>query len=381
MNSHKKNIRNLILVIIALLLISVICYASLIYTTSVKLEKAERVKYLAATESVTNSSNNTSSGTTTTTSTESSNANLSMLGIRPTEYDFTGFKIGTTTYEVTVPYDVEEVEVYGTAQDSNAEVSGLGTQTLEEGLNKLSVVVTAQDGTQKTYTINVTRGESTSSSTTTETTEEVGDGLASLTIGDLELSPTFSTSVYEYTAKYIGEETQIDVEATATDSEYIVEITGNDDLQEGENIITILVTDEDGENVATYQVTVNKSLIDEEAIAREQEEQRRQEEQKNMIIIGVAVAVIVLIIIISLIVRHRKNKAWAEEYTVPYSGLNDDDYENDNDDYEEDDVDSDEETGTWTKEAARKQFLDDYDNSYHDQERASRKKHRGKRFK
>ena len=110
-----------------------------------------------------------------------------------------------------------------------------------------------------------------------------------------------------------------------------------------------------------------------------------------MIIIGAAVGVIVLIIIIALIATHRRNKAWAEEYTVPFSGINDDDFIDDDEpeekkqpkrkknDKEENINDEDE---VWTKEKARKQFLDDYDNStYHDQERASRKKHRGKRFK
>ena len=399
MDSHKKNIKNLILFIIAMLLISVTFYSGVIYTTSSKLEKAERIKCLAATENATNrsntsnstnsssnSSNNTSSATTQ--SEESSNANLKMLGIRPTEYDFTGFKSGTTTYEVTVPADVDEVEVYGTAQDSNAKVSGLGTKKLEDGMNDLSIVVTAEDGTEKIYTIQVTRESAESSSE--EGTEVPGEGLESLKIGDLELTPAFSTDVYEYTAKYIGEGTEVDVEATATNPEYTVEITGNTGLKEGENIVTILVTDADGENVATYQVTVNKSLVDEEAIAREQEEARQREEQRRMIIIGSVVGVVVLIIIIALIIRHRRNKAWAEEYTVPFSGLNDDDddfvddKELEEKDEEIDDMnnlDNDEEV--WTKEKARKQFLDDYDNSnmYHDQERASKRKHKGKRFK
>ena len=403
MNSYKKNIKNLILFIIAMLLISVTFYAGVIYTTSSKLEKAERIKCLAATENTTNRSNtsnstNSSSSSSSNTSSnttqeqESSNANLKMLGIRPTEYDFSGFKSGTTTYKVTVPSDVEEVEVYGTAQDSNAKVSGLGTKKLEEGMNDLSIVVTAEDGTEKIYTIQVTR-ESIESSNE-EATEVPGEGLESLKIGDLELSPAFSINVYEYTAKYIGEGTKVDVEATATNPEYTVEITGNDGLKEGENIITILVTDADGENVATYQVTVNKSLVDEEAIAREQEEARQKEEQRKMIIIGVAVGVVALIIIIALIVRHKRNKAWAEEYTVPFSGLDEDDeFLNDkkyqreqesNEEQEQSDntVNVDDEE-VWTKEKARKQFLDDYDNSnmYHDQERASKRKHKGKRFK
>ncbi len=412
MDSHKKNIRNLILFIIAVFLISVTCYAGAIVTTSAKLEKAEKIKYLAATENTTNRSNtssssnstssssNTSSTKSTSQSTKSSNANLKMLGIRPSQYDFSGFKSGTTTYDVTVPADVEEVEVYGTAQDSNAKVSGLGTKTLEEGLNDLSIVVTAEDGTEKLYTINVTRGGSEGSDSTEGGTETSEDGLSALTIGDLELSPAFSTSVYEYTAKYIGEGKELEVNATPTDSDYTVEVTGNDNLQEGENTITILVTDADGENIATYQVTVDKSLVNEEAIAREQEEARKQEEQKKMIIIGAAAGVIILIIIIALIARHRRNKAWAEEYTVPFSGINndEDDFIDDDEEQEEpkplrkekkkkeskkeneEDIDNDGEV--WTKEKARKEFLADYDNNtYHDQERASKRKHKGKRFK
>ena len=384
MDYQKRNIRNLILFIIAVLLISVTCYAGLITTTTSKLEKAERVQCLAVTENTTNRSNTTNSSSNNNTSSsssqasESSNANLSMLGIRPSQYDFSGFKSGTTTYDVTVPADVEEVEVYGTAQDSNAKVIGIGTKKVEEGLNDLSIVVTAEDGTEKIYTINVTRGESNSSSTTG--TEVSGDGLESLTIGDLELSPAFSTGVYEYTAKYIGEGTELNVDAIATNPDYTVEITGNNNLQEGENLITILVTDSDGENVATYQVTVTKSLVDEEAIARQQEEARKQEEQRKMLIMGIAAGVIVLIIIIALIIRHRKNKAWAEEYTMPFSGLNNGDDFIEDDEEEQDSNKNDDKV--WTKEEARKQFLHDYDNSvYHDQERASKRKHKGKRFK
>ena len=379
-----RNIKNLILFGITALLISTICYLGVVCTTFTKLAKIEENNYLAEPENeveekTTNSSSNTNTTSSTKETEKSSNANLKMLGIRPTEYDFTGFKSGTTTYDVTVPQDVEEIEVYGTAQDSKAKVSGLGTKKIEEGLNDLSIVVTAEDGTEKIYTINLTRGGSGSSG---EETEDDGaavqnSGLSSLKIGDLQLTPEFNTTVYEYTAKYIGEEKTLNVEAKTTNEDYKVDIMGNDNLQEGENTITILVTDAKGKNIATYQVTVNKSLIDEEAVAREQEEARKKEEQKKMIIIGGAAGVIVLIIIIALIIRHRRNKAWAEDYEVPFSGLNNDDFTEDDEEEEEDYEDE-----VWSKEKARKQFLDDYDNNiYHDQERASKKKHKGKRFK
>ena len=209
---------------------------------------------------------------------ESSNANLSNLGIRPN--DFSGFTPGTTTYNVTVPEDVESVEVYAAAQDSEATILGTGNKTLEYGENALSVVVTAEDGTTKTYTINVTReGEEAEADGETE----VANGLSSITIGDLQLNPSFQTDVYEYTVKYIGEDTSLNIETVATDPSYVVEIVGNEELKEGENTITILVSDSEGNNVATYQLMVNKSLVDEEALAREEQERQQQEQIERML--------------------------------------------------------------------------------------------------
>ena len=114
------------------------------------------------------------------TSTKSNNTNLSNLGIKPN--DFTGFKTNKTSYDVTVPNDVEKVTVYATAQDKKASIKGNGTQKLNVGKNTLNVVVTAEDGTTKTYTINVTReegnsesdnkNETTSNSTAENTTTE-----------------------------------------------------------------------------------------------------------------------------------------------------------------------------------------------------------------
>lgn len=101
---------------------------------------------------------------------ESSNANLSDFGIIP--HDFTGFKYGTTTYDVTVPEDTESIEVYAKTQDSKATVSGTGIKTLEMGKNTFSVVVTAEDGTTKTYTLNIIRGNEENSTAEQEQTEE-----------------------------------------------------------------------------------------------------------------------------------------------------------------------------------------------------------------
>jgi len=317
---------------------------------------------------------------------KSSNAKLSNLGIRPN--DFTGFRSDITTYDVTVPEDVEEVEVYAQKQDSKATVEGTGNKKLEKGKNEILVTVTAEDGTQKTYTLNVTREEA-------EDLDGIPDGLSELKIDNVTLTPKFKTDVYEYTVKYIGEETKIDIKTTATDPYYTVEITGNEELKEGENLITILVSDPDGKNVATYQITVNKSLVDEEILASEQEEARRKDEQKKMMIIGVVIAVAVLAIVIFLVIRNRRNRAFAEEYTVPFAGLNDDGFEDEYQEGYEEELDYqrkqpsennnyDEDTEL-SKEEIKKKYLDNY-NSYDYEneeidEAPKRGRHKGKRFK
>ena len=313
------------------------------------------------------SSSSSSTGTTSSSSTssgKSSNANLTNLGIRPN--DFTGFKPGTTTYNVTVPEDVESVEVYATASDSKATISGTGRKTLQNGANALNVVVTAEDGTTKTYTINVTREGTQEEQEEEETSEEeiteVKNGLSNITIGDLELSPSFKTDVYEYTVKYIGEDTSLDIQTVATDPSYTVEILGNEELQEGENIITILVSDSEGNNVATYQITVNKSLVDEEALAKEEEERQKQEQMRMLAIAGGIVALIVIIIII-IVIKRRRNRTYAEEFSgVPFARINDEDgYDNNYDNYNN--YGNDNQFDNYDDEPVNETHNDSYDNS------------------
>ena len=274
--------------------------------------------------STSSSSNSASINTKTTTSSSSnssSNANLSNLGIRPN--DFTGFKPSVTTYNVTVPENVNSVDIYATAQSSSAKISGTGTTKLEEGTTTAKVTVTAKDGTTKTYTLNITRGGDNSSSadasSSSDESENEDKGLKSLKINDLQLEPEFNTNTYEYSVKYIGQDTSLNIQAEPTSDDYNVEIVGNEDLQEGENTITILVSDDSGKNVATYQVTVNKSLVDEEAIAK----QEAQEKKQRMMIIACAVVLIIVIIIVIIAIKKRKSKNYAEEFSgVPFYGMN-----------------------------------------------------------
>ncbi len=331
---------------------------------------------------------------------KSSNANLSNLGIKPN--DFTGFKAGTTSYNVTVPSDVEAVEVYATAQDSKSKIAGTGKKQLQEGENKLEVTVTAEDGTKKTYTINVTKSgktenteenEETEENKENEETKESSKGLSELKIENLELTPKFQTDIYEYTLKYVGTETTLDINAIATDVNYIVEITGNKDLQEGENIITILVSDAEENTIATYQIKVNKSIAEETEMQEEEQNINENQKQNKIIIIGAIIFIIIISFIIFIIVRHRRNKRWEEEYSMPFSDVDDD--KNQLEDYDENMkmIDTEEDTSEEDediseendKEELKKEFLNNYNSNdeYEDweKEKTKRKRHKGKRFK
>ena len=68
-----------------------------------------------------------------------------------------GFSAGRTSYTAKVKYEVTTCKVYATATDAKATVAVGGKEALAVGKNTRTVTVTAQNGTQKTYTIVITR--------------------------------------------------------------------------------------------------------------------------------------------------------------------------------------------------------------------------------
>jgi hypothetical protein len=61
---------------------------------------------------------------------------------------------------VSVANSISNVTISATANHSGASVSGTGNRSLSVGDNPFNVVVTAENGTQKTYTVIVTRADS-----------------------------------------------------------------------------------------------------------------------------------------------------------------------------------------------------------------------------
>ena len=239
---------------------------------------------------------------------DTSDASLKSLGIKPEEYDFSGFQKDKTDYSVEVPEDVEEIEVYAEATNSKALISGTGKVQLKNGENKIIVQVTAEDGTTRTYTIKVTRGEATDA--------DSGFGLSSLGVNGLTLTPNFETGTYEYTIELTEDLSVLDIEAIATDEDATIEIVGNENLQQGENIITILVTNEETGETATYQIIVNKNLIAEEKMSWLKPSTWGREEIIKVVII----AVLIILIIIAIILKIKIAKEKKEENSLDLPG-------------------------------------------------------------
>lgn len=256
--------------------------------------------------------------------TKSSNANLKNLGITPN--DFSGFTASKTEYYVTVPYEVETVRVYAKKAESSQTISGEGDKTLEIGATtKCSVIVTAEDGTQKTYNIYVTR-KSEPTETVPNVVEEPEEllKLSTLEVKNATISPEFNPDIYEYEVSIEDENIdKLDILATANIENASIEVTGNENFMEGENTVTITLKSEDGTKAATYRIAVTKgaTVVNEEEIITigESEEEPIKEEKKSMfsflnggntgMIVILVIAIIVLIAsIITVVVILVKNK-------------------------------------------------------------------------
>ena len=107
-----------------------------------------------------NSNKNSSSSSSKSSSSNNSNSNNSKssdntLKSLSVEGQSLSFNKNTTTYNLSVGNDVKKIKINAEASDSKATVAGTGEKEVKEGDNKFDVVVTAENGDKKTYTINV----------------------------------------------------------------------------------------------------------------------------------------------------------------------------------------------------------------------------------
>ena len=82
------------------------------------------------------------------------NADLSSLSVNQGSLS-PAFNAAITNYTVNVANNVSKINVSAKAADNKATITGTGQNSLLAGNNEIQIVVTASDGTKKTYIINV----------------------------------------------------------------------------------------------------------------------------------------------------------------------------------------------------------------------------------
>ncbi len=177
------------------------------------------------------------------------------------------FNSRTTTYIDNVSNATDNITVTPVLTDANASLTVNGVPVISgtlsnilpllTGINTIAIVVKAQDGvTIQTYTLTIIRAD-----------------VAVSTLGDLgvssgTLSPAFSSGNLTYTDNVTNATNSIIVTPVLTDAAATVTVNGTPvvnnnpssalPLSLGNNIITVVVTSQDGKNQQTYSLTVNR---------------------------------------------------------------------------------------------------------------------------
>lgn len=192
------------------------------------------------------------------------NDKLQSLSISPGALD-PGFDSNTTTYSANVPGGVSVVAVTAALQDTNATVTINGTATNPgqeraislngPGLSTpIAVAVTAPNGNQKTYMVNVNRAALSGN-----------NALRRLTVASVAtFQPPFSASIANYSANIFPDVNSIvvaiqpdDPAATVTINSQVSTVLTVELAGAVTSTISIQVTAQNG-NTRTYSVTVNR---------------------------------------------------------------------------------------------------------------------------
>lgn len=159
------------------------------------------------------------------------------------------FDPDTNNYVLNIDRDVQSVQLSGSAQSARASISGMGVVRIQSDEQVANITVTAENGSKNVYSVLIQRGKDNDST------------LSDLRVKGETLSPSFDPETTEYTVAVPYETEQVVVEADAAKPTSIVSGTGTKNLNEGDNLVTVTVTAEDGSHT-DYEVTIHRASID-----------------------------------------------------------------------------------------------------------------------
>uniref|UniRef100_UPI00398F8526 uncharacterized protein isoform X2 n=1 Tax=Pristiophorus japonicus TaxID=55135 RepID=UPI00398F8526 len=160
-----------------------------------------------------------------------------------------------TFYKVTIGSNTEKLTINPVPSGSGASYQVIGANggkliTLKDGVNKIEVDVSAEDGTLKRYTIEATKLTSSS------------PFLSELKIAEmLPLDPTFSINVYDYTCTAPLDMITVNVQPIVPDVQMKITVNGSNIakpvyLSVGNTKVEVHVTSADGAKSQIYRIIV-----------------------------------------------------------------------------------------------------------------------------
>ena len=226
---------------------------------------------------------------------KNSNNNLSNLSIDGYDIDFASNK---TSYQLTVEYEVNQINIKASTEDSTARVSGTGTKDLNLYTNTFNIVVTAENGSRKTYTIEVIRKDIDGNIKELAT----DNTLSSITITDYNIN--FNPEILEYTI-LLNEAVIPEVKVLATDANATVTVNNPESIKTGNNVIEISVIAENGAEQIYKINAIYLDEVEEEKIAPDSKE---YDSLNVWLIIVIIESLLIVAAIITSIILIKKEK-------------------------------------------------------------------------
>lgn len=263
------------------------------------------------------------------------------------------FNRSQTSYILSFPYDfdyktLEKISINAVKEDTKEKIEGTGVKAVKVGTNVYNLVVTAENGETRTYAIKLIKPE---------ISEDKNMRLATLKLTyidesgksvELPLDKTFNAETFEYSLNVESIVKSIKIDTTLPEgSEGIkVSVSGNEDLQDGENVITITLFNEhdDTENPkkTIYTIKVNKAAAVTAETAIMQPAEKTPEKKVNFkLIIGIILGIILLLIMILIILLIVSKKQSKDNEPDDYGFISEDDENDENNEYYEDDNEDD----------------------------------------
>lgn len=170
----------------------------------------------------------------------SDNCNLASLNVINAEIS-PEFSTEVTSYSASVPFTTSDLELEAAAEHSGATVTVKNTSLTAGSTTSVKVIVKAENGAEKTYTIRVKRAQD------PNYVPSSNADLQSLSVEGYQLSPAFSTEVKQYYVWLPYETESLTVKASAADRKSKVEIGTTTKLAAGQQTkipVTVIAEDD-----------------------------------------------------------------------------------------------------------------------------------------